>query len=63
MPNKSKGDRVLLSVRQTSMSNASFHNFHSRSDGLRYDFSTNKRPRGIKADTFFKFSVIIIVSV
>ena len=40
MSDKSKCDRVFRS--KTSMSNASFHSFNSRSDGLRCDFSTNK---------------------
>ena len=40
MPDKSKCDRVLRS--KTSMSKASFHNFHSRSDGLRWEFSSRK---------------------
>ena len=47
MPDKSKCDSVFRS--KTSMSNTSFHNFNSRSSGLRCDFSTNKRKFVCKA--------------
>ena len=62
MSDKSKCDRVLRL--KTWMSNASFHSFNSRSDGLQCDFSTNKLKRRavrgflVKRDRVFLFSVI-----
>ena len=54
MPDKSKCDRVFRS--KTSMSNASFHNFHSRSNGLRCYFSANKLKFIYKAIRTFRIS-------
>ena len=54
MPDKSKCDRVFRS--KTSMSNASLNNFHSRSSGLRCNFSTNKRKFIYKAIRTYRIS-------
>jgi len=53
---KSKCDRVFRSNAKTSMSNASFHNFNSRSDGLRCDFSSNKLKISLSNTSFRNFN-------
>ena len=55
MSDKSKCDRVFRSNAKTSISNASFHSFNSRSDGLRYDFSTNKLKISMSNTSFRNF--------
>ena len=54
MSDKSKCDRVFRS--KTSMNNANFHSFTSRSDGLRCDFSTNKLKISISNMSFRNFN-------
>ena len=49
---KSKYDLVFRSNAKTLMSNASFHSFNSRSDGLWCDFTTNK-PKILMSNTSF----------
>ena len=56
MSDKSKCDRVFRSNAKTSMSNASFHSFNSRSDGLRCDFSTNKLKISMSNTSFRNFN-------
>ena len=54
MSDKSKCDRVFPS--KTSMSNANFHSFNSRSDGLRCDFSTKKLKISMSNMSFRNFN-------
>ena len=56
MSDKSKCDRVFRSNAKTSISNASFHSFNSRSDGLRCDFSTNKLKVSMSNTSFRNFN-------